>query len=675
MDRQLSFNSGITTKMVLGLVLLMLSVTTSVLASDNNDDTNIENMGSTEDYELIESELLLFEDIPMVYSVARSAQKYDELSVAVNVITAEDIHYSGLTSIPEILSYSLGIEVVPATRNAVRMSIGGLRYSFFDRSVVMINGRNVNSQVNGGTDFMNIPVFIEDIERIEVIRSTGGAAWGSNAFSGVINIVTKKPEDIKGFMYSGTLNHFGDYWNQVRWAQSAGDWQWKLSGGYSDWTSTENTIDDDNFVSNDFMRTKRFDGEALVTLNDLTELSFGANYHVSDIGNLYQPTLSSFYDPFAPFEKYSSKYSSQRYYARLARKKFDDYSFHLQWYGNFVHTDFNDGFKTRWMENDLEAQFDFDLDDHNLIVGTDLRQIQLKSLQDQYSYAFTEGKYEDYQVGVFLIDRWKVTDRLTLESQIREDYFTDMEESDWSGRFSVVQKIFDSYNQRVRLSAARSFRTPSYGWKYTSFHSVRSDRNIENEEIISYEAGYSIEPYNFLELNLDGYLRKYSNMIGSDMGFDPFSGPFMVITNNADIDVVGIEGKAVFDFDKSSAELWLAYEDVDVVESQASLGTVYPSGIKCGINARHKFNENWVLNANVKYSDRTKSTKAGTSTSAIDQYSLGTISLTRLLPGDKGDITVGVTNLFDDNYNLWHNSGELTETVGRTYFGRLQLKF
>jgi len=74
----------------------------------------------------------------------------------------------------------------------------------------MIDGRTVYSPLFAGVYWDAQSVMLEDVDRIEVISGPGGTIWGSNAVNGVINIITKKAKDSKGFYLSagaGTYLH------------------------------------------------------------------------------------------------------------------------------------------------------------------------------------------------------------------------------------------------------------------------------------------------------------------------------------------------------------------------------------------------------------------------------------------------------------------------------------
>jgi iron complex outermembrane receptor protein len=152
-------------------------------------------------------------EIPVVVSAARQPQKITVSSVPISIITAEDIHYGGMTNLADILQFAPGIDVLPLSRIRSAVGVRGLHDFIADRTLTLINGRAADSMIFGGSEFYRLPLLIEDIERIEIVRGPGGAAWGANAFTGIINIITKKP----GWLLSSTVTEFGDTYNHIRW--------------------------------------------------------------------------------------------------------------------------------------------------------------------------------------------------------------------------------------------------------------------------------------------------------------------------------------------------------------------------------------------------------------------------------------------------------------------------
>ena len=72
---------------------------------------------------------------------------------------------------------------------------------------------------------------IDDIERIEVLRGPGGGVWGANAFTGVINIITKRPEQTPGGLATSTVTEYGDTYSQLRYRERGQRLSWRASGG------------------------------------------------------------------------------------------------------------------------------------------------------------------------------------------------------------------------------------------------------------------------------------------------------------------------------------------------------------------------------------------------------------------------------------------------------------
>jgi len=128
-----------------------------------------------------------------VVSASRLAQSPLDAPNSTTVVTAQDIRLSGITNIGELLRRAAGLEVMSLTTADTEISIRGLNQRLSNKVLVLIDGRSVFLDFLGATLWTILPIGVEDIERIEVIRGPASALYGADAFSGVINILLKKP--------------------------------------------------------------------------------------------------------------------------------------------------------------------------------------------------------------------------------------------------------------------------------------------------------------------------------------------------------------------------------------------------------------------------------------------------------------------------------------------------
>jgi iron complex outermembrane receptor protein len=141
-----------------------------------------------------------------VTSVAKTEQPLSRTASAVFVITPEDIRRSGATNIPDLLRMVPGVDVAQINANTWAITARGLNGRFSNELLVLLDGRNVYTPTFGGVFWDVLDTPLEDIERIEVIRGTGGTIWGANAVNGVIN---RKATNTHGGMVvagAGNLN-------------------------------------------------------------------------------------------------------------------------------------------------------------------------------------------------------------------------------------------------------------------------------------------------------------------------------------------------------------------------------------------------------------------------------------------------------------------------------------
>ncbi len=137
-------------------------------------------------------EQMFFEDLPQVITVSRMPQSIAEAPGAVTLIDREMIRASGARTLPDLLRLVPGFYVAFKNGHFALVASHGYTDDYARRMQVLIDGRSVYTPYFvGGVDWMSLPITLEDIETIEVVRGTNSVAYGSNAFLGVVNITTR----------------------------------------------------------------------------------------------------------------------------------------------------------------------------------------------------------------------------------------------------------------------------------------------------------------------------------------------------------------------------------------------------------------------------------------------------------------------------------------------------
>ena len=138
------------------------------------------------------------EQVPIVLSATRLAQPQYEAPAAVTVIDRTMIEATGALDIPDLLRLVPGFQVAHAKGHTVSATYHGLADEHAHRMQVLVDGRPVYGPALGGVRWTDLPLDIEDVERIEVVRGPNAAAFGANTFLGAINIITQHPTQVSG---------------------------------------------------------------------------------------------------------------------------------------------------------------------------------------------------------------------------------------------------------------------------------------------------------------------------------------------------------------------------------------------------------------------------------------------------------------------------------------------
>ncbi|MDD5271348.1 MAG: TonB-dependent receptor [Methylovulum sp.] len=164
--------------------------------------------------------------IPVTIATGTPKPAFQSAAIT-SVITADQIKAMGATELHEVL------ETVPGVHASLQP--GSYEYNYSMRGIsngnnsevlIMLNGTRITTPFSG-TLMTSTELPLASIARVEVIRGPGSALYGADAFAGVINIITKKADDINGTQ----IGVRGGNWDtQSAWGQHGGEWAgWKVA--------------------------------------------------------------------------------------------------------------------------------------------------------------------------------------------------------------------------------------------------------------------------------------------------------------------------------------------------------------------------------------------------------------------------------------------------------------
>ncbi|HJW02647.1 MAG TPA: TonB-dependent receptor [Azospira sp.] len=247
--------------------------------------------------EILLSENDVLGDVPMVLTVSRLRQAVADAPAAVTVIDRQMIRDSGAWDVTDALRLVPGMYVGSSADNGVfvpnsTVSYHGMADAYSRRMQVLVDGRSIYTPLFGGPIWSTLPISLDDIERIEVIRGPNSVTYGANSFLGVINIITRHPAETLGdsaSLASGTPGNDMTY----RHGGRNGDLDYRVTMGYRqdrgitevpEPTRTHPTVDPR--YDNKRLGSFSFRGDYQVNSRDSLETQVGYSNGLHQAGNI-----------------------------------------------------------------------------------------------------------------------------------------------------------------------------------------------------------------------------------------------------------------------------------------------------------------------------------------------------------------------------------------------------
>lgn len=171
-----------------------------------------------------------------VYAASRHEQKATEAPSSVTVITRDEIQEYGYRTLADILRSVRGFDVT-YDRNFSYAGVRGINRpeTYNSRVLLLIDGHRINNNIYEqamlGTEF---PLDVDLIERVEVVRGPSSSLYGTSAFFAVINVITRKPQQLSGWELSFEPASFDTYKGRASYGGRYQGMDMVLSGAFYD---------------------------------------------------------------------------------------------------------------------------------------------------------------------------------------------------------------------------------------------------------------------------------------------------------------------------------------------------------------------------------------------------------------------------------------------------------
>ena len=144
----------------------------------------------------------------VVVSGSRTEEKLINAPVTMTVITADTIENAPTRNFAELLRSVPGLNLTQVSARDINVTTRGATGTLATGQLALLDGRSLYQDFFGFVMWDFLPVNLNEIKQVEVIRGPASAVWGANAFNGVVNVISKSPREIQGTSVTVGLGTF-----------------------------------------------------------------------------------------------------------------------------------------------------------------------------------------------------------------------------------------------------------------------------------------------------------------------------------------------------------------------------------------------------------------------------------------------------------------------------------
>jgi len=433
----------------------------------------------------------------MVVSATKHEESLLRSPSAVTVISADELKKYGIRDLVDALRLVPGLDVQALSPSYTTINIRRSSDMANWPVLFLIDGRKTTIDLMGFTIIETLPVSLEDIERIEVIRGPGSALYGA-ALSGIINIITKDPAKTEGFLFKAAGGNFNTRELTARVSGKSGD-----SLRYRITASTDATDSRE-----EHMRAKsssRVTSKLLYDISPSQSLEFQAGFDKTTAGSPFNVGIFG-YDMFQPFAflGWGIKGEAQELHAQLHYTRMEvNLSFPFiealkDIFGPSIGEPFSqmDFLNMSTQGNTYDGEVFYtpfvDLAHNRLTIGANLR------YSDARIPFHVGGSLDETVAALYFQDEFSPIEPITILVGGRYDY-NSFSKPSFSPRASIVLMPLSGHS--IRASYGESFRKPAFlenQFRVVGLSELEifgkslliSNADLKNQRNETYELGY-----------------------------------------------------------------------------------------------------------------------------------------------------------------------------------------
>ena len=425
-----------------------------------------------------------------------------ENSINILTISKEEIKKSTATNVSELLQQVAGLDIRRRGVEGMQADLY-IRGGSFDQTLLLIDGIKVEDPQTGHHT-MNMTLPLSAIEKIEIIKGAASRLYGQNAFTGAVNIITKKniENNISLGLSAGSFNQKKASLTLQKEFEKSDlliNYSRKQSEGYRYNTDYEN---DEFFIKSNF----KIKNQNISAIGAFNERKFGANgfYASPEAIDQYEETQASLIGFSTTFNKDKLKIKPKLYW-----KRNQDMYVYLRQDPSV--------YRNMHISNKLGAELNMVLNNRlgMLGLGIDISNTKLSSNNLGQRDRTMVHVFAEQQM-MFFDDKLDVTPGLAIT------YFSDKDnlQSSTSENEDNLPKIYPGIDfgykikEDIRLfsNVGYTFRIPTYTDLFYSSPTTIGNENLSYEKALTLELGMKYRKENF-NLNFSLYRRDASNII------------------------------------------------------------------------------------------------------------------------------------------------------------------